>query len=544
MSEEDINNSTDESDSSTTETKKVQDKDKILRLFPLRLGFFTGLFLTFFFVTAIFLNVAEILAIAGIQIGGYDLFDIIIFLLQTPSGIFPINIIYPFIIPTTLVNQAGLQAIYISTSLILTFFTVSIFCSNDSIRHVIFRKSRWKTFLIQIGVFLLIFAAYLHVLNSILFVGNSFGFGGNFVAQISIVIIIIAEIAWLIIQTWSLFAFSRSGATNAEQYMSSHESGFIYGIVRIAPFWCLIGISFLSAGYFLMIQFAPFILPSLLAIRDVWSAITILSTALMITVCIIPFIITTATKKANRRQRAYDSFTFVFSTLLLYPYILFNFALYFLLNLQIGAGAGGTLLGTILIWTEMILVMAMMMYSMRKVGVNLEYEYAVFEKEGFVLAIYAAIMGQFALRYVLVRGQVGVIITGVPLLNFLVNSGSLIIAFGALLAISVSLVLMRTKRFAKTFKLHRKVSKEDEKRIEAIYDYLKREYIRRGGIEFPVPEVDSSLQGIFRASKFEVARLINLSDQKYDDLRIEGIKKRYVYFLKDTTQYVPLLEED
>ncbi|MHA1144915.1 MAG: hypothetical protein ACTSRW_09285 [Candidatus Helarchaeota archaeon] len=540
MSEETVNEEL-ESNAEEQKIKKVStritDKDSILTLFPLRLGLFTGIFIAFFFITAIFLYISQIF-ISGSS--GFDLFQIFLSILRIPTLIFPINLFYSILIPIRLVNQAGLEAIYISTSLILSFFTISLLCSIDSVRHLIFRQTRFKSTLTQIGLFILLFSVFLHVFDLIY---GLYGYTLNglmMVNYISISIIVIAEIAWLFIQTWSLLSFARKFATDAEGYVSSHESKLMYGLVRLAPILCMFGVIAFSLALYFLVGYGTifgFIEGQTL------NFFTLLIMIIVSLLCFIPFLITLRTKKENRRKRAYDSFVYSVTNLSIYPYLYLNLVLFFLLYATGGASGALGDLGEILVLVELFFVIFSMVYSLRRVGINLDYEALIFEKEGFILAIYAAIMGQFALRYFLLRNQLTFILGSAAFLEIIVNSGTAIIVVGVLLSLIISLFLMGTKKFASTFKLHRKISKEDEKRIAAIYDFLKQEYIRRGMVEFPVFDILNNLRGIFQLDENRLARLINLADKKHEDLKIEGLKKRYVYFLKDMAKYVSIYEE-
>ncbi|MHC1590646.1 MAG: hypothetical protein ACXQS8_01015, partial [Candidatus Helarchaeales archaeon] len=271
---------------------RIRDKDSILSFFPLRLGIFTIIFLAFFFITALFLYIVQL--IFHDNAGTFDLFQIFLLYLRIPTLIYPFNLVYSIIVPPNLVNQQGLEAIYISTSLILSFFTVSLLCSIDKIRHFIFRQSRLKSTLVQIGIFLLLFSLYLHVFDFIYALSGYSVQGLLQVNFISIFIIVIAEIAWLFIQTWSLLSFARKFATDAEGYVSSHESKLAYIAVRTAPLWCIAGIFLFSLGIYILVG-----LGTIFGIVQgkTLNFFLVLVTLFVCFLCFIPLIITARTPK-------------------------------------------------------------------------------------------------------------------------------------------------------------------------------------------------------------------------------------------------------
>ena len=285
--------------------KRKEDKDAIKFAFPLRLGVFTVLFVTFFIIAGLALYILEIIPFftGGVDpLGGSDLFETLVMLLRFPTTLPGISFVYNLIIPADLVNREGLEVIYISTSLILTFLTVSIISGHSKIRHFIFRGGRIKIVVVQILIFLLFFALFLHLFNLIYIISEEIFFVSGFVEYLSIIIIVIAEITWLFIQTWSLLSWSRSAATSMENSFSARKSRIIYGFALITPILCLIGILIISVGFYLVAWFGELfnIIGKLFGILDL-TTITIITAFFMVLFCLIPFCLTVFGSRQKRR---------------------------------------------------------------------------------------------------------------------------------------------------------------------------------------------------------------------------------------------------
>ena len=156
---------------------------KIKSLFWLRLGFFSIVFIIFFFFTALVLNILP----------GSDFYQSFIDVIRDFT-VLPLGQIYALIVPPDLWHN---EAIYITSSIILMFFTVGLLASRDGFRDFLFTGSMKKQFTVQFFIFLGFLIGYLRVLQLL----PKYFF--NILTPIYI--LIGATIAWLMFQTFALF---------------------------------------------------------------------------------------------------------------------------------------------------------------------------------------------------------------------------------------------------------------------------------------------------------------------------------------------------
>ncbi|MHA1784695.1 MAG: hypothetical protein ACTSVE_05820 [Candidatus Helarchaeota archaeon] len=496
------------------ENKGLEEKQK--RLFPLRLEFFTIIFFAFIIIAVILLNFTP---------PDTDLYQGILDWIRIPLSFGIVKDIYRFIVPV----PQTVEALYISTSLLLTFFSLSLLSAKEKFQDLLFEGKLYKRLLIQIGFFFLFMIIFMHFLNFIKIIFPDVADAG-----INIIFLSIGASIWLFLQSWALFTAARRSATGLEGFFSSHNNKISYFFVLIMPFLVATFIFLLSFGFLCVINYVgPFIGYSSTLVWQIMVEIALFSTLLL---CIIPFIITIRSK--NRRQKGYDNLVVILTNFFMYPYILFNFTIFFFLNPDTlnkisaiygtGSTDGFSLVGQILIIIESAFTFFALILALRTVGKRTHYRLGFLNKYGFIFAVYGALTGQFGIRYLQSRGQLAQSVPDFFNLIF-INSQHLIINIGVILAIAIAIIVFKTKKFGVIYRVHDEISKEDLKRIEFIYDYLKKEYIRRNEL-LNVLEMYEIIAQVLKLDQYDTVRLINKADMKYNDLIIEGLKKRYVYF--------------
>ncbi|NHI91151.1 MAG: hypothetical protein EAX96_01525 [Candidatus Lokiarchaeota archaeon] len=530
MSEDNINDedlSKELEDEIKEEWTAIDDEGKLKSFFPLRLDFFTFIFIIFFIIAVAMVNIFYALN----PNTGVDFYQSFLNLIRLPIGIGLMSNVYAFIVPA----PPGFEALYISASFVLTFFTLSLLVKNEKFKTKLFESSN-KRILLQIAVFFILLIAFMHLIKLLTGLLPDFGY-----EAIPMIMLSAGASGWLILQSWAILTAARRSATNVEGFFSSHKNKFSYLIVILMPFMVAAFIFLLSFGYLLILHFVQVNFGIGGLFWEILIEVTLFATLLL---CIVPLIM--ALTSENRREKNYENLVVIMTNFFMYPYILFNFTILFFLNPNtieqlkalFGAGdAGVSQFSLLLISLELAFTLIMLIAAMRTVGKRTNYKLGILNKYGFILAVYAAISGQFGIRYLQIRGQLLVSSTNAiqqALAEYLINIQHLFINIGVIIAIAIALFMFRRKGFGVMYRVHDEISKEDLKRVEWIYDYLKKEYIRKAEM-LNLLEMYDVISKILKLNEYEIIRLVNRADLKYKDMKIEGLKKRYVYFYLEQT---------
>ncbi|NVM01847.1 MAG: hypothetical protein HWN67_05905 [Candidatus Helarchaeota archaeon] len=521
---------------------------KTKKLYWLRLGFFSFVFLVFFFFTALILNILP-------TNDFYQSFiDIIREILIVPLGQ-----TYSLAVPQELWHN---EAIYITSAIILMFFTVGLLCANEGFRNFLFEGSLKKCVTAQFFIFLIFLGVYIRVFQLI---------PKYFLNILTPVYILIgATITWLIFQTFALFRQSRSSASSAEAFFLKHDNIATYALVITSTFWGLIIIGGFGYGYYIFINIA-----STAGVEtNLWLLLTIIIGGAVVVSCLIAFFISVFSR-TEKRQRMYDNFAIVATNIALWPYILLNLAIYFFLTSS-GVAGGGAGAGRVLSITDLIISVATLIISMRGLGSKTEWKFGPLKRESFILTIYSAIAGQYGIRYLLFRQQLvpiniadyftvfilheflvvqeAILVPELfwffvflypnaplnpyfntfiidPRIEFLINMGNLFTSLAVITLLIGALVMYATRKekFGEIFRVHEVGAKEGRITADFIYDFMKEEFIRRNK-PFPIYEIQEILAKSLELDVNMTLRLINKSDLRHKDFNIDGKKKRYVYF--------------
>ena len=88
---------------------------------------------------------------------------------------------------------------------------------------------------------------------------------------------------------------------------------------------------------------------------------------------------------------------------------------------------------------------------------------------------------------------------------------------------------LKKEKFGTIFRVHEVGAKKGKITTDFIYDFMKKEFNRRKKA-FPIYEIEKVLARSIHLDIDETLKLINKADQKYPDFKIDGNKKRYIYF--------------
>ncbi|MHA1699123.1 MAG: hypothetical protein ACTSWN_09825, partial [Promethearchaeota archaeon] len=130
-------------------------------------------------------------------------------------------------------------------------------------------------------------------------------------------------------------------------------------------------------------------------------------------------------------------------------------------------------------------------------------------------------------RYLQVRELLSTIITQIG--NIILNGQHLLVNIGVIIGLLISVLMFSSERFGLYFRVHETVSKQDRKRMEFILEFLKQEYIRREK-PYLISSVYDDLVTMMNLDKHVIMKLIEKTQRRYQNLIIDGIKRRFVHF--------------
>jgi len=302
--------------------------ERIPRLFPLRLGFFSFMFLAFFAISVLILNISKALGL----LKGEDIYQLVLDWLRTPiQDIAILRDIYDFIVTFPGAEFPGIEALYISGGYVLTFFTISMLAMKNRIARALFSGRKTKRITLQIFLFFALFVSFMQLLKIVVLVLISYGaYLGD--GGIAIYMLIAGATIWIFFQALALFTAARRSGTRAEGRLMKGKSKGSYAFALFAPYLVLgvIGLLYLCYKLFLDIVVPMIPVDPTIEVSPLWRSFIDYFTLAMALFCILPSITAFASKK--RRQKSFDNLVVMMTILSMYPYILFNFTIYFLVR--------------------------------------------------------------------------------------------------------------------------------------------------------------------------------------------------------------------
>nr|MDO8118700.1 hypothetical protein [Candidatus Sigynarchaeota archaeon] len=500
--------------------------EKIPRLFPIRLGFFSLIFLAFFTISVAILNIAEAVGIVGGSgSGGGDLYQIILDWLRNAITIPVASDIYQFIVRPL----EGAEALYISSGFVLTFFLVSILSTRKRVVRTIFSGNPIKRILLQFLLFITIFTALMYFMRFFLIPLIGTYFTGIEENQVHIYVLIAGATTWIFFQGIALFTAARRSSTGFEARLTKRGSSGAYRFAASSPFLVILAMAALYLGYTIFITFVLLFLGQ--PDDPIWRTAVRWFTYAAVGLCVLPLFGLVFTRSKFRRQKAFDGLIVIGTNLFMYPYLLFNSTIYFLLpkaRMSGGSGTGdSTFIGQIFMWVDLAVTLTLLIMAMRTVGKRTGYRFGKLEKHAFIMFIYAALAGQFGIRYQQTRGGEFLNLGGLE--TIFLDGQYIMVNIFVLAALFFSVLAFSSKKFGLYFRVHEQVSKADGKRLAYIYDFLKQEFVRNEAPLVATTMYDP-IATIMKIDKFEVMQLLEKTRRRYPDMNIEGVKKRYIHF--------------
>jgi len=510
----------------TSVTEKELASDKVPRFFPVRLGFLSFMFLAFFTISVLILNIASII---GLVTNG-DIFHQVLTIIQTPMERVPVLLqIFNFIVPFSNIQalnpNADVQALYISAGFVLTFMTLSLLSTKHRVTHFLFEGSAIKRFFAQLGTFFLLFILYIQALK--LYVDffpdtNDYGIAADFLA--------IGATAWILFQGYALLTAARRNGTRVEGALVK-QGRLAYAFAIILPVFVIVFILLLTWGYFVFLGLLTLIHIS----APSWPVVIEVILGAMLVFCLLPTFIVAATRSSRRRQKVYDNLVIQLTNFFMFPYLLFNITIYYILPKTQSSGTSTStgLLSQIFLYADLVVTIVMLLMALRSASARTGYRFGPLNKHSFILFIYASLAGQFGIRYLQSRPSPLPSILGSSTSNNIFLDGQYWVVDAVVVALMLFYVLaFGSRKFGLYFRVRDQVSRQDHQRIDFIHEYLLEEYARRNGM-FLVAEMYDALATLMKVDTFKAMQLVEKMRVAYSDIRIEGVKKRYIVLVED-----------
>jgi hypothetical protein len=419
----------------------------------------------------------------------------------------------------------------LAVSLVFTFATISLLFLNTIIKQFFFGK---YYLLRQIPLFF-----------GLLY-GSFFLWRRLIDAGVNILpILLILAMFWLIIQGARVYDTSRKFASKMEAIVLKRYSSTANIVVALIPFLILTGLTVGVWAYRYGLVWFTLDIITYISVLDPPPVVAVLEMYHVEMKIILPFLyvslimifvlfavelIMTRMRRENRRMGIFDNFAFSLIVFFMFLYLIYQISLYLILhsNTQNAlAGITGDPSGTSYFFIVEFLVSIVFLFrGIRVMGRTMGGNILFFNKDSVIMIFLATITAQTASRIPIFSASSGGLVDlssqSVGIWSNLINTDHLLIPILIILFLGLTILVyyiqpQKTSLFLRTHK--GLVDREDEKR-EIIYNFLKREYIRRGEA-YPLTDVDQQLIALTNSSKTLIRNIIQRDlDQQYMELHI------------------------
>jgi len=428
----------------------------------------------------------------------------------------------------------------LATAVTLTFIFLSLFCCNEKFLGWFFGK--------------------LYLLKHLIFIAG-LTFGNYFLAQLLnsssfelYSFLLILAMIWLIFQSNRIYSAARAGATKIEKRFSENYSPFLYFLAFIIPFIIIGSLFFLT--WIIRYGTVRFTL-DILARNDANRAFTIYSKEMneifplvyfglfLVAVFLIIQITLSRKKGSTKRAGVFDFFTFGLISFVMLLYAIYNIILYLYLDSEFLAAISDWLGSEsssstffILEFLIAILFLLWIVYDIRK-----QFKKGVFffTTDGLVFFLMAMILAQTTARLGLVTDNAGQVTALREFIQYdYIVLPYLILAF---LGFSVLMYWIKPQQFSMFMHMNEAAIRKEDKSMDVILSFLKREFIRRGERLVISNEIVNSLMQLTGLGKGIVMSLIHRLDkhfidvQIYEEENVPGNKVLYFDFIPITKKY-------
>ena len=409
----------------------------------------------------------------------------------------------------------------LAVSLVFTFFVLSILFLNTKFKEFMFGKfSILKQIPIFFGLLYGSFFLWRYLINT----------GWNMLPTL-----LILAMFWLIIQGVRVYDTSRRFASRMEARTLKRYSPIVNILIIIIPFLILIALTVGVWSYrYGLVWFTLDIITFLGGIptNAMWMYSVEMNTILpvlyisliVIFVFLAVELIMTRLLVENRRMGVFDNFAFSLVVFFMYLYLIYQVSLYLILHSDTQAAlasiAAGAVSGTsYFFFFEFFISIVFLFRGIRVIGERIGGNVLFFNKDSIIMIFLATITAQTASRIPIFSAiptqTVGSFRDLITLDHLLIPA--LIMLF---LGLTLLIYYIRPQKTSMFLRTHKGIVDQDDAKREIIYEFLKREFIRRGE-PFPLTDVDEQLMALTGSNKTTVRNIIQRDlDSQYMELQI------------------------
>lgn len=447
----------------------------------------------------------------------------------------------------TILSFGGAHLYTLATAVTFTFVMLSLACCNEKFLTWFFGKLYLLKHLLS--VLLLTFGNYFlaQFLNDSSFELYSF--------------LLILAMIWLIFQSVRIYTAARSGATKVEKRFSENYSPFLYFLAFIIPF-VIIGALFFVA-WFIRYGTVTFTLDVLgkyypvqafsIYNKEMDKIFPLLYLGLfLVSVFLIIQIILSRKKGSTKRAGVFDFFTFGLISFVMLLYSIYNITLYLYLDPEF-IEALSILLGddsssSFFFIIEFLLAILFLSWIVLDIRKQFKKGVLFFTSDGLVLFLMGMILSQTTARLGLITNHAGQITSLAKYIQYdYVVLPYLILGF---LGLSILIYWIKPQQFSMFMHMNEAAIRKEDKSMDVILSFLKREFIRRGERLAISDEIVQSLMQLTGLGKGIVMSLIHRLDKQFIDVQIyeeenlPGSQVLYFDFIPITQKYQKSKEAD
>ncbi|MHA1110674.1 MAG: hypothetical protein ACTSRE_06195 [Promethearchaeota archaeon] len=426
----------------------------------------------------------------------------------------------------------------LSVALVFTLFMFAIFFLNTKFKQFFFGK---YSILKQIPFFFGLLYGSFFLWRFLI------GLGWNMLPTL-----LILAMFWLIIQGVRVYDTSRKFASKMEAISLKRYSPVVNLLIAVIPFFILtlltIGVWSYRYG---LVWFTLDIINFLGG--DPSTAVLMYSIEMNV---ILPFLyislivifvlfavelIMTRMRVENRRMGIFDNFAYSLIVFFMFLYLIYQISLYLVLhsNTQDALGSiAGAVSGTsYFFYVEFFISMVFLFRGVRILGKTMGGNLLFFNKDSLIMIFLGAVSAQTASR-IPIFSEIPSQDVGL-FRNLIITDHLLIPALIMLfLGITILVYYIRPQKTSMFLRTHKGLVDSDDEKREIIYDFLKREFIRRGE-PFPLTDVDKQLISLTGSSKTTIRNIIQRDlDTQYMELQISTIgARKFIEFISIHESY-------
>lgn len=439
------------------------------------------------------------------------------------------------------------QPYTLATAVTFTFVMLSLVCCNEK--------------------FLIWFFGKLYLLKQLILV-TVLTFGNYFLARFLdnssfelYSFLLILAMVWLIFQSVRIYTAARSGATKIEKRFSENYSPFLYFLAFIIPFIIIGSLFFVS--WLIRYGTVTFTLDLLgkyypaqafsIYSKEMDKIFPLLYLGLFLVSVFLIIQITLSRKKGStKRAGVFDFFTFGLISFVMLLYSIYNITLYLYLDAEF-IDALNILLGnesssSFFFVFEFLLAILFLSWIVLDIRKQFKKGILFFTSDGLVIFLMGMILSQTAARLGLVTDHAGQITSLARYIQYdYVVLPYLILGF---LGLSILIYWLKPQQFSMFMHMNEAAIRKEDKSMDVILSFLKREFIRRGERLVISTEIVSSLMQLTGLGKGIVMSLIHRLDKQFIDVQIyeeenvPGNQLLYFDFIPITQKYQKSKEAD